>query len=668
LIGPSSCHSPPNENNATNDRFWQAPLYDSRIAQNDVGRKPTHLQLLTQKIAQIEKARSLGRKFVARVAPWFPLALFVFAIVYYSAYAFSGLDLNGEGGTIAVVADRIRHGYRPFVDTFLGYNLLWFYPIVWLFRIFGPNFTLVRIFFFALSVLMALLAYRTVLRVTHRPLLSLATGTILVLIPGIQFRNYLPFFGVVNLMAILEAFTLPHRRQRTRLIWILIASLLVSTTFLVRIDLGLFFSAVFIGGSVAYAFLGTEDRTMRLQTLLSGALLLPITFFVLHQPIGLYAQAHGFADDFWNQYTGEFADLGYRVEHLLPHPPSPKATPAIRKSTPSPDAHLAQRSPETPTPPPPAEALSSSESSDRSTRPLPRWTDMFTSRWGKTRILVFLTYYPLIAGMLIGCATLALALNRLVTSSKQTLSRTSRPVLSTSSGQSGTDALILGISLASAFTLFPQYFFFRPDPQHISEMMCVFLITLACSCGIALDRVGSCKRWLRRLLIAWIALCLFSVYLYCDYGLAIPWMGSIARKKPNEVWFKADNNVIALLPPTEAEETRQLYELLKMHANRHDYVTCFPYAPTVNFMTNRRSYLYNLYVDNVNRPIDFDAKAIADIQRYKPAAILINDDPMNVVNASRFSVWAAPTLAYIQQHYRYAGTFRRNDVYLAPDK
>ncbi len=78
--------------------------------------------------------------FIARIAPWFPVALLLFALVYYSSYAFCGLDLNGEGGTIAVIADRIRHGYRPFVDTFLGYNLLWFYPIVWLFRIFGPNF------------------------------------------------------------------------------------------------------------------------------------------------------------------------------------------------------------------------------------------------------------------------------------------------------------------------------------------------------------------------------------------------------------------------------------------------------------------------------------------------------------------------------------------------
>src|SRR5882724_9495680 len=286
--------------------------------------------------------------FIARIAPWFPVALVLFALVYYSSYAFCGLDLNGEGGTIAVIADRIRHGYRPFVDTFLGYNLLWFYPIVWLFRIFGPNFGAVRIFFFALSVIMALLAYRTVLRATHRPLLSLLVGVVLVLIPGIQFRNYLPFFGVADLMAILEAFALPQRSPRLRLIWILVAALLVTATFLVRIDLGLFFAVVLIGAALAYSLLGTEPRPARLQTLLASVLLLPISFFSLHLPIGFYAQAHGFGDAFWNQYTSQVADLDYRVVHLLPQPAATKASPIAANATPS--THLRQQSSEALTP------------------------------------------------------------------------------------------------------------------------------------------------------------------------------------------------------------------------------------------------------------------------------------------------------------------------------
>jgi hypothetical protein len=611
------------------------------------------LGLLTRKMVQ-SKTTNLSF-FIARISPWFPVALFVFALVYYGSYAFSGLDLNGEGGTIAVIADRIRHGARPFADTFLGYNLLWFYPIVWLFRIFGPNFTAVRIFFFALSAVMALLAYRTVLRATGRPLLSLAVGIILTLIPGIQFRNYLPFFGVLDQMIILEAFGLPHRNQRTRLVWIVAATLLVSITFLVRIDLGLFFAAVLIGSAVAYSILGSGSLRTRLQAMLAGVLLLPISFCVVHLPIGYYAQARGFGDAFRSQYTGQIVDLNDRVMRLLPQPAASRAAPLPARASPNP--RLVQQS---------SEALTPTENNDRSNRPLPRWTDMFTSRWGKTRILVFLIYYPLVAGLVVAGGTLALAFGSLSTSSRQVLSVSSAQGESTLGRRAATDALTLGISLASAFTLFPQYFFFRPDPQHVSEMMCVFLVTIACSWAIALDRLRSANQVLRGLLIAWLALCLLSVYLYCDYGLAVPWMGSIARKKPNEVWFKADNGVTALLTPVDAKESRELYETIIGHSNRNDYVICFPYAPTVNFMTNRRSYLYNLYVDNATRPADFDAKAIADIEKYRPAAILINDDPMNVVEASRFSVWAARTAAYIREHYRYAGTFRRNDVYLAP--
>jgi hypothetical protein len=587
---------------------------------------------------EAETANPKSSALVARIAPWFPVALFLFALLYYTSYALSGLDLNGEGGTIAVVADRIREGSRPFVDTFLGYNLLWFYPIVWLFQIFGPNFTLVRIFFFGLSVCGALLGYRTILRATRRPMLSLAVGLILVLIPGIQFRNYLPFLGVANLMVILEAFGLPHRNQRSRLLWVAIAASLVSATFLFRIDLGLFFTVVLIGAALANAFLAAESRRERLQSLLATALLLPIMFFAFHLPIGYFAQTRGFADAFWAQYTAEIADMGNRVMRLLPQPAQAKATLA---------SVLPQQSSET---------LLPTGNDDRTNRPLPSWIEMFTNRWGKTRILVFLIYYPIVAGLILAGGTLALTFARL------------KGGFSTRTKRAGSDALVLGISLASAFTLFPQYFFFRPDPQHVSEMMCVFLVTLGCACGIALDRFRSANRLLRGLLIAWIALCLLHVYLYCDYGLAVPWMGSIARKKPDEVWFKGDNEVVALLPAAEAEETRQLYEVVKSHSNRNDYVVCFPYAPTVNFMTNRRSYLYNLYVDNVNRPGNFDKKALADFSKYRPSVILVNDDPMNVVNASRFSVWAATTMTYIKQHYQYAGTFRRNDVYLAPNQ
>jgi len=81
-------------------------------------------------------------------------------------------------------------------------------------------------------------------------------------------------------------------------------------------------------------------------------------------------------------------------------------------------------------------------------------------------------------------------------------------------------------------------------------------------------------------------------------------------------------------------------------------------------MTNRRSYLYNLYVDNATASPKFAEQAIAEIEKYKPAAILVDDFPMNQIPASRFTVWAAPVYKYIKDHYDYAGTEVGNEIYL----
>ena len=73
----------------------------------------------------------------------------IFAVIYYACYYRSGLNFSGEGGTVAIVALRLLDGQRPIVDTFLGYNVMWFYPVVWLFQLTGPDYTALRIFFFA---------------------------------------------------------------------------------------------------------------------------------------------------------------------------------------------------------------------------------------------------------------------------------------------------------------------------------------------------------------------------------------------------------------------------------------------------------------------------------------------------------------------------------------
>ena len=566
--------------------------------------------------------------------PWLLAAL---SIGYYASYALSGLDLGGEGGTTALISQRLLAGQRPFVDTFLGYNLLWFYPFVWLFQIFGPNFTVVRVFFFGLSIITGLFAYRTVHRVSNSAILAFVCALVLILVPGIQFRNYLGFLGVANLAALLEAFALPHRSQGRRIVWILVSALAIALTFLIRVDLGYFFSAAALVAAVAYSILGSDRLGQRLRNAVLAIVVLPIAFILVHLPVSYYAQQHGFATAFWANYASDWQLIQEKALGVVHgkqagpvHPPKTLASSSL---------HPVANEDATPVP-------------DRSTRRLPTWTEMFTSKFGKNRILVFLLYYPLFSAPLIALAAGFLAASGVARK---------RPA-------EKNDALILIIGLASSFTLFPQYFFFRPDPQHLSEMMCPYLVVSACCAAFAIRRWHAPCQWERWGARAWLLLLLAHLWFYLDYGLNVPWMGSIARRKPNEERFQATNGVVAYLPKEQKPEYDALYQAVTQNSTPSDWVICYPYAPTINFMTNRPSYLYNLYIDNATRPPSFDQDAISAIEQKKPAVILIDDSPINATESSRFSVWAPSTLAYIRAHYRYLGTYVKNEVYVAPSE
>ena len=85
-------------------------------------------------------------------------ALVLFATVYYSLIYRYGLNLADEG-SVALLSQRLLHGERPFLNVSLGYNVLWFYPISTLFRLFGTNLVLMRAYFFGISTASGLIAF-----------------------------------------------------------------------------------------------------------------------------------------------------------------------------------------------------------------------------------------------------------------------------------------------------------------------------------------------------------------------------------------------------------------------------------------------------------------------------------------------------------------------------
>src|SRR5438105_4254707 len=94
-----------------------------------------------------------------------PLLLALLAVIYYSLYFRFGFNL-ADDGSVALLSQRILHGERPVRDLLLGYNILWFYPITALFAIFGVNFIVARIWFFALASVTAVLAYFLLVKIS----------------------------------------------------------------------------------------------------------------------------------------------------------------------------------------------------------------------------------------------------------------------------------------------------------------------------------------------------------------------------------------------------------------------------------------------------------------------------------------------------------------------
>src|SRR3984885_11442255 len=183
-------------------------------------------------------------------------ALILFAILYYSLIYRFGLDLADEGN-VALISQRLMHGERPFRDVTLGYNVLWFYPISTLFRIFGTHLLLMRAYFYVISTGSGLIAFFLLRRLDAPLWLAFLQGLIVVSINGQYFKAYIPFLVLSNLFAI----TLFLTSQR-KAVLSLGAGVLLGTTYLIRIDIGIFFSVVWFCVILLHAIL--LDRQLRL--------------------------------------------------------------------------------------------------------------------------------------------------------------------------------------------------------------------------------------------------------------------------------------------------------------------------------------------------------------------------------------------------------------------
>jgi len=585
-----------------------------------------------------------------------PWLLTGFALIYYSLYVTAGLNLGGEGGTAGVVAMRLMSGQRPIVDTFLGYNVLWFFPVAGLFEITGPSYLVLRWYFFAFCTASGLLTYFVVHGYTRNAWYSAIPAVMVILVPGMLFRNYMPFLGILNAFLLTRAFVMRRSGLLKSLTWMLAAGAGLGITFLFRIDLGIFCTLIFLGLTVLFPLGSRGDFLKRSGLAFAGAAGGLMVAWAVHLPVWSDAKARGYDRAFLEQYTGwigmissefrqQMADLS---ENDQPATPAPTPAPApVAETTPqSPSAVV-------PVPAKASEKPNADSWEDRGALVRAPVSDIFFGRKWTQKSFAISTYLPLLISaiaIVAGGIGLLLALIRRDPSEKERL-------------------LYPLTVLGCALTLLPQFLFFRPDTPHLSEMMVPYIATLSLLIWAAVQcALQASKPFLRVVAGLFALVCAAAGAIYFSHAFPKDSSGSIAAKKMASHEFRALNGVNVNVRDRDAVWLAGLRDAVLRHSSPGEYVLCLPYSPTINFMTDRPSPLHNLYVDNSTAGSDFAAGFPAMIAGSSPAVVVIDQRRINKSEQSRFRNWAPGPYQWLCENYVYFGRYFRSEVFVRKDK
>ena len=572
------------------------------------------LKALLEKFARLQEW--LRGEWRARL--FFTLLILGFALLYYGSYFRHDLRFRDEGGTIALGAQRLLSGERPLVDVTLNYNVLWFYPVVGLFKMFGVNFVLMRGYFFALSAIAALIAFFAVNRAGRQPWLALAVAILCVLVPGMIFKNYIPLLVIANSSVLMCAALAAPRTMRS-FFYVAAGGILVGLTFLIRIDLGIFFTALWLGLHFLRMFDRAVQLTRKIPVFLAGSVLTIGLAWLVHQPVLFDARARGFEQQFMAQYRGwsRMIENGLRAKIGLP----------TRKYS----AEQAR----------PGRTTDAPIFWSRDVLKRNAWTDFVNAKDWSARSLVPLTYLPIltIAGLL--AWTLVLLVRGLFSGEPEAWRR---PLA----------ALVL---LGGALTAVPQFFFFRPDAPHLSEFSPGYWVGVT-GAALLLGAFGGSWQETKTPGRIFFGLLAMHVALYLSCTMPNRWTGTIAAREEHDTRFTAANGVDVYVSAASSRALQALCKVVAENSKPSDYLVAYPYHPTINVMTDRPTYEKNVYIDNAERTRLWDDEAIKRFEKFQPAVIVLSDWAVNGHDGSRFSVWAAPTKMWIQANYQFRGMFK----------
>lgn len=563
--------------------------------------------------------------------------LLLFALSYYGWYYNVWPGSGGEGGVDALISLRLLHGQRPIVDTFLGYNVLWFYPIVGIFELLGPNYLAMRIFFFVLCLLTGIVSYGIVLKSVGRAWAALLTGILVVAVPGQTYRNYMAFIVVANVAAFLCALVLPVKTSGQRLLRISGAGLALGIAFLIRIDVGFFLSFLLLGLLAAYP-VWNPDRCSELRRLIvtaGGLVLVVAAILAIHVPFYLDSVRRGYAAEFLEQYRiwprmilnygmGILSDAASVLPVHVKNPP------------PAADANASVR------PPAPASFKITHGAQER--------TSIRSSKI-RDKILALNLYLPIAVAFFLSLGASAGWVASLISGNRK----------------AGATSLGCLTALGGALCLFSQYFFWQPNMVHLSEFMVPMTVAIMLS-SFAAAGLANSGGVVRIASVAYLALAVITLVLYEVNAIQSCGGGGIAVSRHKHFHFHALNGTDVLMNAEELELNSALRDLITAVSDPGEFVVCYPYQPEVNFYTDRPSYEANVYADNDIAGDRFHTALLANEAKHHPVAFVLDNWDINGTEESRFYNWAWKSYQYLTRNYLLGYKNGDFEVYVRTDR
>ena len=548
------------------------------------------------------------------VPGWLAIAvLCAVGCLYYASYFRYGFNWADEGA-VALIAERLGAGERPFVDVEPGYGILWFYPIAWLYKLFGIHFWVVRGYFIVLGFAAALFAYALLQRLTRNRVVALATGLLVLVFPGSGYKTYIP------LLVISGAYVLFLFDARTRkpivAPWMAVAAngIYLALAFLIRADIATVFAFLF----VLYHLLLASQAALRSEVESGWALAArrtAATFAiaaVTSLPFLIHAEIAGYLQGYLRQYYAYALELISKLyARLIPDSTSVTAAAGTLMAR----AQL--------------------------------WPVRDVHEVG----LAFLTYAPLLVLLFIA---LFLVMELFATTMRR---HAIADFLS--------ERAYLIVLTGAAFSAFPQFFIWRPDIAHLSEftpgliVLCAYFLVVLIRASSPASDADRTRRWL---LLVVMGVCLVDGG---GYALAYRHEGPYLRVGAS-YRLVIPERLDAWLDRDDYEALRWLNEKVRAASSPGDYVLCFPYCPGVNFVTARPTFQKFLYVDDGvlgSHPHWLDEMR-EEIASRKPKVIVIWNWAINRTEISRFRNWAAPLYDFIARTYEREGPFMGYEVFV----